>query len=81
MIVTRYISVGSLCAYSILIEMILFGQWGWFDMEAGYCYELYGIAVLTALAWYLAMREHKASGQKEQKINSVQKERALIWQM
>jgi glycerol-3-phosphate acyltransferase PlsY len=33
--------------------MILFGQWGWFDMEAGYCYELYGIAVLlTALAWY-----------------------------
>ena len=53
-IVTRYISVGSLCAYTaFLIEMILFGQWGWFDMEAGYCYELYGIAVLlTALAWY-----------------------------
>ena len=53
-IVTRYISVGSLCAYTaFLIEMILFGQWGWFDMEAGNCYELYGIAVLlTALAWY-----------------------------
>ena len=40
-------------ALFFLIEMILFGQWGWFDMEAGYCYELYGIAVLlTALAWY-----------------------------
>ena len=45
----------SLCAYTaFLIEMILFGQWGWFDMEAGaYCCRLYGIAVLlTALAWY-----------------------------
>jgi glycerol-3-phosphate acyltransferase PlsY len=53
-IVTRYISVGSLCAYTaFLIEMILFGQWGWFDMETGYCYELYGLVfLLTVLAWY-----------------------------
>ena len=37
----------------VLIEMIIIGQLGWLDMEAGYRYELYGILfLLTALAWY-----------------------------
>lgn len=53
-IVTRYISVGSLSAYTaFLIEMILMGSAGWFGLtnEAGY--ELYAVlAVLTLLAWY-----------------------------
>ena len=41
-IATRYISVGSLAAYTaFLLEMILIGQWGWLDMEQGYRYELY----------------------------------------
>ena len=54
MIVTRYISVGSLAAYTVfLIEMIIMGQLDWLDMEAGYRYELYAILfLLTALAWY-----------------------------
>lgn len=53
-IVTRYISVGSLAAYAVfLIEMIVFGRLGWFQMEAAYRYELYAVVfVLTALAWY-----------------------------
>lgn len=53
-IVTRYISVGSLCAYTaFLIEMILIGRAGWFGLTDGACYELYAVlAVLTLLAWY-----------------------------
>lgn len=53
-VITRYISVGSLSAYTVfLIEMILMGQIGWLDMEAPRCYELYAVLfLLTALAWY-----------------------------
>ncbi|HIX63087.1 MAG TPA: glycerol-3-phosphate 1-O-acyltransferase PlsY [Candidatus Mediterraneibacter colneyensis] len=53
-IATRYISAGSLAAYTVfLIEMILIGQMGWFDMESARCYELYVVlALLTLLAWY-----------------------------
>ena len=53
-IVTRYISVGSLAAYTaFLIEMILTGQAGWFGMSQARCTELYIVLFLmTALAWY-----------------------------
>lgn len=53
-IVTRYISVGSLAAYTaFLIEMIVIGQMGWFRMEQPRCAELYVVLfLLTALAWY-----------------------------
>ena len=35
-VATRYISVGSLTAYTVfLIEMIVIGQWGWFDYGTG----------------------------------------------
>ena len=53
-VITRYISVGSLAAYTVfLIEMILAGQLGWFDMEAARIYELDIILfALTALAWW-----------------------------
>ena len=53
-IATRYISVGSLAAYTVfLVEMIMIGQAGWFDMDAPRCYELYIIlALMTLLAWY-----------------------------
>ena len=53
-IVTRYISVGSLAAYTVfLIEMILTGQAGWFGMSQARCTELYIVLFLmTALAWY-----------------------------
>ncbi len=53
-VITRYISVGSLAAYTVfLIEMIIIGQAGWFDMAAPRCYELYIIlALMTLLAWY-----------------------------
>ena len=76
-IVTRYISVGSLAAYTVfLIEMILMGQTGWFDMREAYCYELYVIlGLMTALAWY----RHKANLKRlaagtENKFGSKKKE-------
>lgn len=52
--VTRYISVGSLAAYTFfLIEMIITGQLGWLQMDTVRCYELYAVLFfLTALAWY-----------------------------
>lgn len=52
--VTKYISVGSLGAYTVfLIEMVIAGQIGWFEMDAARCYELYGVLfILTTLAWY-----------------------------
>ena len=53
-IITRYISVGSLMAYTaFLIEMILAGQRGWLDMETARLYEFYILLFLmTALAFY-----------------------------
>ena len=53
-VVTRYISVGSLAAYTVFwIEMVMIGRMGWFQMETARCYELYIVLfLLTALAWY-----------------------------
>ena len=74
---TRYISVGSLAAYTVfLIEMIIIGQMGWFDMDAAHCYELYAVlGLLTLLAWY----RHKANLKRlaagtENKFGSKKKE-------
>ena len=52
--VTKYISVGSLGAYTVfLIEMVIAGQIGWFEMDAARCYEVYAVLfILTILAWY-----------------------------
>lgn len=76
-IVTRYISVGSLAAYTaFLTEMILIGQTGWLDMQASYCYELYIIlALMTILAWYRHKENLKrlAAG-TENKFGSKKKE-------
>ena len=53
-VVTRYISVGSLAAYTVFwIAMVMIGRMGWFQMETARCYELYIVLfLLTALAWY-----------------------------
>lgn len=76
-IVTRYISVGSLAAYTVfLLEMILMGQTGWFDMREAYCYELYVIlGLMTVLAWYRHKENLKrlAAG-TENKFGSKKKE-------
>ena len=76
-IVTRYISVGSLAAYTVfLIEMVIIGQMGWLDMQASYCYELYVIlALMTILAWYRHKENLKrlAAG-TENKFGSKKKE-------
>lgn len=76
-IVTRYISVGSLAAYTVfLIEMIIIGQWGWFDMDAARCYELYIVlGLMTLLAWYRHKENLKrlASG-TENKFGAKKKE-------
>ena len=76
-IVTRYISVGSLAAYTVfLIEMIILGQMGWLDMHAAQCYELYIIlGLMTLLAWYRHKENLKrlAAG-TENKFGSKKKE-------
>ena len=76
-IVTRYISVGSLAAYTaFLVEMIIIGQMGWFEMVAARCYEFYVVLfLLTALAWY----RHRANIKRllagtENKFGSKKKE-------
>lgn len=76
-LVTRYISVGSLAAYTVFwIEMIVIGQLGWFQMETARCYELYAVLFfLTALAWY----RHRANIKRllsgtENKFGSKKKE-------
>ena len=53
-LITRYVSVGSL-AVSLLfaVEVILFGQMGWFDLKAPYLYEMYALAIfICVLAWW-----------------------------
>ena len=76
-IVTRYISVGSLATYTVfLIEMVIIGQMGWLDMQASRCYELYIIlGLMTVLAWYRHKENLKrlASG-TENKFGSKKKE-------
>ncbi len=53
-ILTRYVSVGSLLASTtFFLEVIAFGQLGYFKMETTYLYELYVLVfILMALAWY-----------------------------
>lgn len=53
-VLTRYVSVGSLLASTtFFLEVIAFGQLGYFKMEAPFLYELYGLVfVLMILAWY-----------------------------
>ena len=76
--VTKYISVGSLAAYTVfLIEMVIAGQLGWFEMDAARCYELYGVLfILTTLAWYRHRENIKrlAAGTENQ-FGSKKKER------
>ena len=58
-IITRYISVGSLLAYLVFsIEMVICGQNGWLDMETGYLYELY---ILVFALFFLACFQHRAN--------------------
>lgn len=51
---THYVSLCSLCAYgTAMVCMIVFGQLGFYGMDAGHTMELYGVmAVLTVLAFY-----------------------------
>ena len=76
--VTKYISVGSLGAYTVfLIEMVIAGQIGWFEMDAARCYELYAVLfILTTLAWYRHRENIKrlAAGTENQ-FGSKKKER------
>lgn len=76
--VTRYISVGSLAAYTVfLLEMILIGNLGWFQMADIRCIELYAVLFLmTALAWYRHRENLKrlAAG-SENKFGSKKKEK------
>lgn len=53
-IFTRYVSLGSLLASTLfLLEVMLVGELGLFQMAASYRYEMYILVlVLTALAWY-----------------------------
>lgn len=52
--ITHYVSLGSLAVYAgLMIEMIVFGQMGWFDLSQNHLIELYILmALLTALAYW-----------------------------
>ena len=57
--VTRYVSLGSLAIVVIyLVEIIICGQTGRFQMEPAYLYEMYVVAVCLML---LAFYKHKAN--------------------
>lgn len=58
-IFTRYVSLGSLLAYTMFfLEVVTCGELGCFGMEAAYRYELYILLfALTVLVWY----RHKAN--------------------
>ena len=51
---THYVSLGSLVVYAgLMIEMVIFGQMGWFDLSQNHLIELYILmALLTALAYW-----------------------------
>lgn len=53
-VITRYISLGSMISYAaFFVEIVIVGQLGWLDMDGSYLIELYVLLfVLTALAWY-----------------------------
>ena len=57
--VTRYVSLGSLAIVVIyLVEIIICGQTGRFQMEPAYLYEMYAVAACLML---LAFYKHKAN--------------------
>lgn len=76
-LVTRYISLGSLMAYTaFFVQVVLMGQAEWFDMEASRRYEMYILVFLmTALAFYRHRENIKrlAAG-TENKFGSKKKE-------
>lgn len=51
---THYVSLGSLAVYAgLMIEIVVFGQMGWFDLSQPNLIELYVLmALLTALAYW-----------------------------
>ena len=51
---THYVSLGSLAVYAgLMIEIVVFGQMGWFDLSQPNLMELYVLmALLTALAYW-----------------------------
>lgn len=53
-VLTRYVSVGSLIAYVMfLCEVVMYGQMGGFGMSQPYLLEMYVVVLLlTVLAWY-----------------------------
>ena len=56
---TRYVSVGSLVVVIIyLFEIIYQGETGAYGMEAGYLYEMYGIAAFLMLLAFYKHREN-----------------------
>lgn len=58
-LVTRYVSLGSICLMiSFFIELIVFGQLGWYHVEGSLLIEIY---VLGFLFMALAIIRHKAN--------------------
>lgn len=61
-LVTRYVSLGSICLMiSFFIELIVFGQLGWYHVEGPLLIEIY---VLGFLFMALAIIRHKANIQR-----------------
>lgn len=53
-LLTRYVSLGSLLVYTgLMAELVIFGQRGFFGMTPAHLYEMYGVgAALTILAFW-----------------------------
>ena len=56
---THYVSLGSLAVYAgLMIEIVIFGQMGWFDLSQNHLIELY---ILMALLTILAYWKHRGN--------------------
>lgn len=56
---THYVSLGSLLIYvGILVELLILGNMGYFQMSAGHLYELYAIALFLAVLAFWKHREN-----------------------
>lgn len=57
--ITHYVSLGSLLVYlAFMIEMLILGQMGHFQMEPAHLYEMYGVSLFLAVMAYTKHAEN-----------------------
>lgn len=59
MFITKYVSLASLIFVSVvLIEIVTFGQLGYFEMPQNYCYEAYAVTLVIVILAFVRHREN-----------------------